>query len=183
MDVHNHGAALAVKVQDAPRFACALSDSSAEKTFPTANTNSDHARVKAHPLDPGNWFAKLLGTEPHHEYLIGELIFSQGELADAVFYVQRGAVQLSVRSAEGEQAVTSFLQEGSFVGECCLVGQTVRLATASALLPSTVVRIERQAMTDLIHDDPEFAEHFLKYTLSRSVLMEANLIDCFFDSI
>lgn len=138
--------------------------------------------MKTPLLDSSAWFTKLLATEARHEYLTDEPVFSQGDRANAVFYVQGGGVRLTVRSADGEQAVISVLQEGSFLGECCLAGQTVRSATASVLRPSTVVRIEKQAMMDLIHNNPKFADRFLNYTLSRSILMEANLIDHFFDS-
>ena len=93
-------------------------------------------------------------------YAVNEPIFSKGDPANAVFYIQSGKVRLTVQSADGEQAVLSILSKGSFFGECCLSGQPVRSATASALLPSTIVRIEKQTTLDLLHSDPEFAERF-----------------------
>ena len=109
-------------------------------------------------------------------YAVDEPIFSKGDPANAVFYIQSGKVRLTVQSVDGERAVLSILSKGSFFGECCLAGQPVRSATASALLPSTIVRIEKQATLDLLHSDPEFAEQFRTYMLFRSISMEADLV-------
>jgi CRP-like cAMP-binding protein len=108
-------------------------------------------------------------------YAVDEAVFSQGGPANAVFYIRSGAVRLTVQSVDGEQAVLSVLPQGSFFGECCLAGQAVRSATASALLPSTIVRIEKQVTLDLLHSDPEFAERFRTYILARNGCMEADL--------
>jgi len=115
-------------------------------------------------------------------YPTDEPVFSQGDPANAVFYIQSGKVRLTVKSADGEQAVLSILPEGSFFGECCLAGQVVRSATASALLRSTVVRIEKQTMMDLLRSAPKFAEQFLTYMLSRSICMEADLVSHLLES-
>jgi CRP-like cAMP-binding protein len=176
MEVNNRAASLAVKAQDPPRFACA------EKNLAVAHGEVDEVQVKMPLFDPSTGVTKLLATEARRGYLTGEPVFSEGEPANAVLYVQCGGVRLTARSADGEQAVICVLQEGSFFGECCLSGQTFRSATASAVLPSVIVRIEKQSTLDLLHSDPEFADRFLNYTLSRSILMEANLIDYFFDS-
>jgi CRP-like cAMP-binding protein len=105
-----------------------------------------------------------------------EPVFSQGDPANAVFYIRSGTVRLTVQSVDGEQAVLSILPQGSFFGECCLAGQVVRSATATALLRSTIVRIEKQAALDLLRGDPEFAEQFLTFMLSRNVCIEADLV-------
>ena len=119
---------------------------------------------------------RWLSTEKtQHEYLTDEAVFSQGDPALAVFYIQSGKVRLTVQSADGGQAVLSILGEGSFLGECYLTGQKARSATASALLRSTIVRIEKRAMIDLLRTDPEFAERFLTYTLTRGICIEADL--------
>ena len=115
-------------------------------------------------------------------YAVNAPIFSTGDPANAVFYIQSGKVRLTVQSVDGEQAVLSILPEGSFFGECCMAGQPVRSATASALLPSTLVRIEKQATLDLLHSDPEFAERFRTYVLSRSNGMEADLVSHLLES-
>jgi CRP-like cAMP-binding protein len=124
---------------------------------------------------PGILLTKLSAGRTWGEYQTDESISSQGEAANAVFYIQNGKVKLTV-TLHGEEAVISILPEGSFLGECCLAGRTVRTATASALLSSTIVRIEKQTMKDLLRSDPEFAEQFLVYMLSRSIHMEADLV-------
>lgn len=142
----------------------------------------DKSPEKVPGLDPCIWLTKLAPGNTRHEYLTDQPVFSQGDSADAVFYIQSGKVGLSVKSEDSEQAVISILPEGSFLGECCLAGQVVRGATASTLLRSTIVRIEKQAMMDQLRSDPEFAEQFLTYTLSRSIRVEAELVSHLFDS-
>jgi len=141
----------------------------------------DEVPKKALVSDPV-WFTELLAGKIRHEYLADEPVFSQGDPAQAVFYIQSGKVQITVRSADGGQAVIAVLPKGSFLGESCLAGRTVRYTTANALLRSTIVRIEKHAMTDLLSSHPEFAELFLSYTLSSSLRMEADLVDQLFNS-
>jgi CRP/FNR family cyclic AMP-dependent transcriptional regulator len=114
--------------------------------------------------------------------LVDESVFRQGDAADAVFYVQRGRVKLTVVSKQGKEAVVAILQQDSFFGEGCLGGQLVRMATASADQQSTVIRVEKKVMLGLLHEDPEFAERFLAYLLSRNIRMEADLVDHLFNS-
>ena len=109
-------------------------------------------------------------------YVVDERVFSQGDPATAVFYIQKGKVRLTVQSEDGEPADLTILSEGAFFGECCLAGQLVRSATASALLRSTVVRVEKQTMKNLLRNDAEFAERFRTSVLSRSIRMEVDLV-------
>jgi CRP/FNR family transcriptional regulator, cyclic AMP receptor protein len=132
--------------------------------------------------DSSIWFTKLSTGQTRQGYPTDEPVFSQGDPANAVFYIQSGKVRLTVQSDDGEQAVLSILAAGSFFGECCLAGQAIRSATASALLPSTIVRIEKQVTLDLLRSDPEFAERFRTYMLSRSICMEADLVSHLLDS-
>jgi CRP-like cAMP-binding protein len=138
------------------------------------------ASGKAHVLDPS--ITGLSEGRTQHEYLPDEPVFSQGDPAFAVFYIQRGEVRLTVKSVEGEQVVISTLGEGSFLGESCLAGWEIRNATASALLLSTIVRIEKQTLMDLLRRDPEFAKRFLRYTLTRGICIEAELGSRVFNS-
>jgi CRP-like cAMP-binding protein len=154
----------------------------AEKELTVVPEEVGKALEKALVFDSNVWFTKFLAARVRREYLIEEPIFSQGDPASAVFYILTGRVRLTVRSERGEQAVISLLEEGSFLGECCLAGQAIRSVTASALLRSSIVRIEKQAMMVLLHDDTHFAKQFLAYTLSRSIRMEADLADHCFDS-
>ena len=111
-----------------------------------------------------------------------ERLFSQGEAAEAVFYIQAGQVKLTVVSPPGKEAVVAMLERGSFFGEACLAGQQVRLATATSVDDSTIVRIDKAAMVKVLHDDPAFAELFTAYLLSRNIRIEEDLVDQLFNS-
>ena len=109
-------------------------------------------------------------------------MFTQGDSADAVFYVQSGKVKLTVVSSSGKEAVIGILGRGTFFGEGCLAGQPLRISTACALAPSTVVRVSKPTMVDLLHREPEFAELFTAYLLTRNVRIEEDLVDQLFNS-
>ncbi len=111
-----------------------------------------------------------------------QVVFSQGEVADAVFYVQAGKVKLTVLSHQGKEAVVAILEQEAFFGEACLAGQTDRLATATALVPSTIIRIDRVAMVRVLRDEPTFSDLFLAYVLSRNLRIEEDLVDQLFNS-
>jgi CRP/FNR family cyclic AMP-dependent transcriptional regulator len=111
-----------------------------------------------------------------------ESIFSQGDSADAVFYIQTGKVKLTVVSKSGKEAVVAILPEASFFGEGCLAGQPLRMSTARSVLESTIIRVEKSIMLDLLHREKEFAQQFLAYVLSRNIRMEADLVDHLFNS-
>jgi CRP/FNR family cyclic AMP-dependent transcriptional regulator len=111
-----------------------------------------------------------------------QTVFSQGDAADAVFYIQSGRIKLSVLSGEGKEAVLAILEQESFFGEPCLAGQPLRLATATALDPCTLVRIEKDAIIRVLHDEPAFAALFLNYVLSRNLRIQEDLVDHLFNS-
>jgi CRP-like cAMP-binding protein len=133
-------------------------------------------------FDPRLLLTKLSEGKTTRVYLAEESVFSQGDAADAVFYIQSGKVKLTVVSKSGKEAVVAILQEASFFGEGCLAGQPLRMATASAEQKSTIVRVDKRAMVALLHQEPEFAERFLAYLLSRNIRMEADLVDHLFNS-
>jgi len=133
-------------------------------------------------FDPRLLLTKLSDGKSSQEYQADESVFSQGDAADAVFYIQSGTVKLTVVSKSGKEVVVAILQEASFFGEGCLAGQPLRMATASTDQKSTIVRIEKRAMVALLHQEPEFAEGFLAYLLSRNIRMEADLVDHLFNS-
>jgi CRP-like cAMP-binding protein len=133
-------------------------------------------------FDPHHLFTKLSTGKSSREYKADESVYSQGDAADAVFFVQSGRIKLTVVSTHGKEAVVAILPEGSFFGEGCLAGRPTRMSTASAVERSTVLRVVKQAMVGLIHQDPEFAERFLAYLLSRNIRMEADLVDHLFNS-
>jgi len=136
----------------------------------------------ARPFDPSVLLTKLSVGKSRHEYLAGETVFSQGDAANAVFYVESGKVKLTVVSKSGKEAVIAHLSETSFFGEGCLAGQPLRMSTANILLQSTIVRIEKKAMVGLLQRESAFAEQFLTHMLSRNIRMEADLVDQLFNS-
>jgi len=111
-----------------------------------------------------------------------QILCSQGDTAEAVFYVQAGKVKLTVVSPQGKEAVIAMVETGSFFGEGCLAGQLVHLATATAVDDSTIVRIEKQTMLRLLQDDPTFSALFLAYMLTRNLRIQEDLVDHLFNS-
>jgi len=99
-----------------------------------------------------------------------------------VFYIQGGTVKLTVLSEQGKEAVIAILEPGSFFGEACLAGQHVRVETATALEASSVVRITKEAMLHVLHEEPAFAELFMTYLLTHSIRVQADLVDQLFNS-
>ena len=116
------------------------------------------------------------------KYREREVIFGQGDACDDVRYVQKGAVKLSVLSHLGKEAVVAMLTPGDFFGEGALAGQSVRIGTATAVVASSVLIIEKAAMTRLLHEEPAFADRFLEYMLGRNMRIEADLVDQLFNS-
>jgi CRP-like cAMP-binding protein len=134
------------------------------------------------PLDPKALLARIETGKTTRAYRSRQVVFSQGDAADAVFYLQAGKVKLTVVSTRGKEAVIGVLDPGSFFGEGCLAGQPLRMSTASALQPSSVVRMARTTMVRLLHREPEFGELFTAYLLSRNVRIEEDLVDQLFNS-
>ena len=125
---------------------------------------------------------RLVAGKLRSEYQADETIFSQGDPANAVFYIQSGRVNLTVVSSVGKEAVIAHLPAASFFGEAALAGQLTRISSASALETSSIIRIEKRVMQDLLHREPEFAQQFLTHLLSRNIRMEADLVDHLFNS-
>ena len=110
-----------------------------------------------------------------------EIIFSQGDRADAVFYIQSGTVKLTAVSTRRKKAIIAFLQQGSFFGEGCLGGRSVRICTARSIGPSNISRLQQESMIRILKRDPQFAALFVEYLLSRIIRIEEDLIDQFFN--
>jgi CRP-like cAMP-binding protein len=111
-----------------------------------------------------------------------QTIFSQGEAAEAVFYIQAGKVKLTVVSKQGKEAVIAVLERGAFFGQSCLAGQAVRTTTATAIDETDIVRIDKEAMIRVLHEEPAFAEVFMTYLLAHSIRMKEDLVDHLFNS-
>ena len=112
----------------------------------------------------------------------GEVIFSQGDAADALFYVQKGKVKVTTLSSHGKEAVVAILGPGDFFGEGCLAGQPLRISTVAAMADSSVARLQKAAVIRVLHEQPAFSELFMTYLLARNIRMEADLIDQLFNS-
>src|ERR1700691_3037396 len=116
-------------------------------------------------------------------YRKGQVLFSQGDPSDAVFAIQKGKVKLTVISKQNKEAVIAILTPGDLVGEACLVGQQpIRLATASAMTESAIIRMAKPAMMRLLRDDNNFARLLLAYVLTRNIRIEEDLVDQLFNS-
>ena len=145
-----------------------------------AGVDASHKELAA--FDPHVFLTRLAAGKTVREYKSDESVFSQGDAADAVFYIQSGRVKLTAVSVQGKEAVVAILPEGSFFGEGCLAGQPLRMATATAVQRASIIRVTKHPMVALLHKEPEFAERFLAYLLSRNVRMEADLVDHLFNS-
>jgi CRP-like cAMP-binding protein len=123
------------------------------------------------------------GVRTHRiDYEPAATIFAQGDPATTVMYVENGGVRLSVLSHAGKQAVVAVLDAGHFFGEGCLAGQSQRMATATAMTPSTILAVEQQEMVRQLRARPAFADHFLTHMLTRNIRIEEDLIDQLFNS-
>jgi CRP-like cAMP-binding protein len=112
----------------------------------------------------------------------GKIIFTQGDPADALFYLYRGKVKVTTLSPQGKEAVVAILGTGDFFGEGCLAGQPVRIATATTMDDSSLARLAKPAVIRALHEEPAFSELFISHLLARSIRMEADLIDQLFNS-
>jgi len=134
------------------------------------------------PFDLQAFLAAANGGRTISTYRANQTIFSQGESADSIFYIQEGKVKLTVLSEQGKEAIVAILGTGDFCGEGCLAGQPQRMATAAAMADSRIMRLEKVAMIRLLHDEPEFSERFMSHLLARNVRVEADLVDQLFNS-
>jgi CRP/FNR family cyclic AMP-dependent transcriptional regulator len=116
------------------------------------------------------------------DYKTAAVIFAQGEPGTTVMFIKKGTVKLSVVSSSGKEAVVGLLRSGDFVGEGCLAGQSRRMATATALTPTTMVILDKQEMTKRLHDSHDFTDRFLSHMLSRNIRIEEDLVDQLFNS-
>ncbi len=111
-----------------------------------------------------------------------QTIFNQGDPSDAVFYIQEGKVKLTVLSKTGKEATIGVLNEGDFFVEGCLIGQPLRMCSATAVTDCTVMRIEKKAMMEVIHREHSFSDMFVAYLLTRNIRYEEDLVDQLFNS-
>jgi CRP-like cAMP-binding protein len=115
-------------------------------------------------------------------YARASVVFAQGGPANSVFYIQHGGVKLSVLSRRGREAIVAMLAPGDFFGEGCLAGQPFRIGTATALVPTTVLRIQKRAMMPTLHEQSALSDRFIAHMLARNIRIEEDLVDQLFDS-
>ncbi len=115
-------------------------------------------------------------------YEKSQVVFSQGDPAQAIFYIQNGKIKLTVVSKEGKEAVVAILDAGDFFGEGCLAGQSVRMATATAMSECSILRLEKAGVVRLLHEQPAFSDLLLHHLLSRNIRIEEDLVDQLFNS-
>ena len=133
-------------------------------------------------FDPKAFLAKIGDGHGVGKYRKDQVIFSQGDPADAVFYVQKGKVKITVVSEQGKEAVIAILGANEFFGEGCLAGQTQRIATVAAMTDSVITRLEKAAIIQVIRQETTFSEKFIAHLLARSIRVEADLVDQLFNS-
>ena len=133
-------------------------------------------------FSPKSFLAEANGGRHIVEYGKDQIVFSQGESADAVFYIQKGKVKVAVISEQGKEAIVALQGPDEFLGEGCLNGQRKRLATATAMMECTIMRVERTEMLRVLRDEPEFSEMFISHILARNARVEEDLVDQLFNS-
>jgi CRP/FNR family cyclic AMP-dependent transcriptional regulator len=116
------------------------------------------------------------------EYGEGRSVFLQGQPADALFYIRRGKIKISIISHQGKEAIVAILEKGDFFGEGCLAGQALRIASATALTDCTFDRIEKSLMVKILHENHDISELFVNHLLTRNIRYEADLVDQLFNS-
>lgn len=133
-------------------------------------------------FDPQSFLTKVGKGSSISHYRKNQAIFTQGDPADALFYIQKGSVKRTVVSSHGKEAILAISGPGDFLGEGCLAGQQRRVSTAVALADSTISRIEKAAAVKVIREQPKFSELLMTYLLSRNIRIEEDLVDRLFNS-
>jgi len=133
-------------------------------------------------FDPKTFLSTINGGRKIVAFVKKQAIFAQGDPSDAVFYIKKGKVRLSVVSERGKEATIAILNPGDFFGEGCLTGQLLRLCTATAMTDCSVMRIAKTSMMEVLHREHAFSDMFVKYLLTRNIRYEEDLVDQLFNS-
>lgn len=134
------------------------------------------------PFDPKVFLTKAESGRTIASYPVNQVLFSQGDVADSVFYIIAGKIKVSVVSKQGKEAIVAMMGGDEFCGEGCLAGQTRRMATATAISECDVMRIDKKAMMGVLHEEPAFSEIFIAHLLTRTIRVEEDLVDQLFNS-
>jgi CRP/FNR family cyclic AMP-dependent transcriptional regulator len=138
--------------------------------------------AKRRPFDPKSFLAKVGDGRTIAKYRKGQVVFAQGDPADAVFYIQKGKVKITVVSDRGKEAVIAILGPDEFCGEGCLAGQPRRMATVAAMTDGTIMRLEKTSIIHVLQQEPGFSEIFISHLLARTIRVEEDLVDQLFNS-
>ena len=133
-------------------------------------------------FNPKSFLAKIGEGRSIGKYRKDQIVFSQGDPADAVFYIQKGKVKITVVSEQGKEAIVAILGANEFFGEACLAGQVQRIASVATMTDSVIVRLEKAAIVRVIHQEPAFSEMFIANLVGRAIRVEADLVDQLFNS-
>jgi len=133
-------------------------------------------------FNPKIFLAKVGKGKKHTDYSKDQKIFSQGDAAQAIFYIQRGKVKLTVISKQGKEAVIAVLGEGDFFGEGCLAGQPLRMSTVTTITDCSIVRLDKANTVRVLRNEPAFSRMFVRYLLSRGIRIEEDLVGHLFNS-
>jgi CRP-like cAMP-binding protein len=133
-------------------------------------------------FNPKSFLAKVGEGRSIGKYRKEQIVFSQGDPADAVFYIQKGKVKITVVSEQGKEAVVAILGANEFFGEGCLAGQVRRIASVSTMTDSVIVRLEKASIVRVIRQEPAFSEMFIAHLVGRGIRVEADLVDQLFNS-
>ena len=140
------------------------------------------AKSARNEFDPQAFLAKVGDGKSVLTFHKNEIVFSQGDAADTVFYIQKGRVKVVVLSEQGKEAVVGIFEPGQFFGEGCLNGQPLRISTTTALEDCVITAIAKTVMLAALHDEPKFSELFKSYLLTRNSRIEEDLVDQLFNS-
>ena len=133
-------------------------------------------------FDPKAFLSKVGRGRTIAKYRMNQVVFSQGDAADSVFFIEEGKVKVTVVSEQGKEAVVAILGTGEFCGEGCLAGQPRRMATATAMMECEIMRLEKTAVVRVLHEEPAFSEMFVAHLLARNIRVEEDLVDQLFNS-
>jgi CRP/FNR family transcriptional regulator, cyclic AMP receptor protein len=140
------------------------------------------AAQKKQPFNVETFLTTVDGGRTIAKYRKGQMVYRQGDLADAVFYVEEGKVKVCIVNELGKEAVVAIHDKGDFFGEGCLLGQLLRLATVATMTECAIMRIDKPSMVRVLHDEPEFSERFMAFLLARNARVEEDLVDQLFNS-
>jgi len=152
------------------------------KTRIKRNGNGNGNGKGVRPFDPEEFLDSPGLSKKIVQYKRNEVVFAQGDRADSVMYIQSGGVMLSVLSKAGKEAVVAMLGPGFFFGEGCLAGQAIRIGTATAITPSSILVIKKTQMLKVLHEQHALSDRFIAHMLSRNIRIEQDLIDQLFNS-